>query len=567
MDRYAVSDIVGRAAPPSRSHLKRYREIAGALARHGLGYATDSLGLARFLPLQKGLLGHTRRHEPYTEAEHVRLALEDLGATFIKLGQILSTRADLVHESYQHELAKLQDGAPPVPTEIIEAMIVAELGHPIEELFATFDTTPLAAASIGQAHAARLKDGTEVVVKVRRPGVVEQVNEDLEILMNLAQRANRHPQWSEQFDFVGLAQEFADTLRAELDYVREAKNARRFAELFADDPVVRIPRVFADHSTSRVLTLERFGGLKANDLSGLDSADIDRKALAEHLAGLNLTMVFEEGFFHADPHPGNFFIEADGRIDLIDFGMVGEVSPTLRQQLGALFITVDAKDSDRLVDALLEICPSRGPVDRAALQYDSARIMDMFYRQEFSRRGVGALLNDVMATVRKYHLRLPSDLALLFKTWVMVEGIVAELDPTASMSAFFTPYIRKLVEQQYSPAAVAARMRTFSLDLADLSATLPRRLNRLIRDLESGNLTVAARPMGYEPILDRLETLSNRATFATIGAAFVVGLPILMGVYRPPGWKRWSGPAFALGAAIAAGAGLSLAFTVGRRRP
>ena len=559
------SDVV--AAVPSRSHLKRYREIAGTLARHGLGYATDALGLARFVPLQKGLLGHARRAEPYTEAEHVRLVLQDLGATFIKLGQILSTRADLVHEPYQHELAKLQDDVPPVPTETIEAMIVAELRHPIDELFDRFDATPLAAASIGQAHTARLPDGTEVVVKVRRPDVVEQVNEDLEILMNLAERANRHPQWAEQFDFVGLAQEFADTLRAELDYVREARNARRFEELFAENSAVRIPRVFGDYSTSRILTLERLGGLKASDLSGLDAAGIDRKALAEHLAGLNLTMVFEDGFFHADPHPGNFFIEPSGRVDLIDFGMVGEVSPVLRQQLGTLFIAVDAKESDRLLDALLDICVSRGPIDRAALQRDLERITDMFYRQEFGQRGVRTLLHDVMSTVRKYHLRLPSNLALLFKTWIMVEGIVAELDPTASMSAFFTPYIQKLMVQQYSPTALAARMRVFSLDLANLSATLPRRLNRLLRDLENGNLTVAARPMGYEPILDRLESLSNRATFATIGAAFIVGLPVLMVVYRPRGWKRWSGPAFAVGVATAAGTGLFLALTIGRRRP
>jgi len=218
------SDALPATAAPSRSHLGRYRQIASALTRHGLGYATDALGLARFLPLHKGLLGHARREQPYTEAEHLRLALEDLGATFIKLGQILSTRGDLLPVQYQHELAKLQDGAPPVPTEVIEAAIEAELGRPMSDLYADFERTPLAAASIGQAHAARLADGTEVVVKVRRPGVVEQVNEDLEILMNLALRASRHPQWAEQFDFVGLAREFAETLRAELDYVREAQN-------------------------------------------------------------------------------------------------------------------------------------------------------------------------------------------------------------------------------------------------------------------------------------------------------------------------------------------------------
>jgi ubiquinone biosynthesis protein len=561
-----VSGVVDVPPASGGSHLARYRQIAAVLARHGLGYATDALGLGRFLPLQIGFLGHARREEPYTEAEHMRLALEDLGATFIKLGQILSTRSDIVPEPYVSELAKLQDGVPPVPTEAIEEVVVAELGQPIDALFAAFDPTPLAAASIGQAHAARMADGTEVVVKIRRPGVVAQVNEDLEILMNLARRANGHARWAEQFDFVGLAQEFAETLRAELDYVREAENAARFAQLLADDAGVRIPRIFADRSTSRVLTLERFGGLKASDVAGLDAAGIDRKALAERLAGLNLTMVFEHGFFHADPHPGNFFIEPSGRIGLIDFGMVGEVSPTLRQQLAAFFIAVDGKDSERLVDVLLEVCTSRGHVDRVSLQRDFERIMDVFYREQLGRLGVGSLLNDVMSTVRKYRLRLPNSLALLFKTWIMIEGTVAILDPTANMAAFFTPYVRKLITQQYSPTAIAARMRAFSLDLADVSATLPRRLNRILSDLENGNLTVETRATGYEPVLERLETLTNRLTFATVGGAFIVALPVLMVVYRPRGWKQWSGPAFALGVTVAASTALFLAGTIARRR-
>lgn len=550
------------------SHLTRYRQIASALARHGLGFVTDALGLERFLPLQKGLLGHPPRDEPYSEAEHIRMALEDLGATFIKLGQILSTRGDLLSEPYQREFAKLQDDVPPVAAETIEAVIVAELGQPIEALFQTFEPVPLAAASIGQAHTALLPDGTNVVVKVRRPGVVAQVNEDLEILMNLAARADRNGHFAEQFDFVGLAGDFADTLRAELDYVREAKNAERFAVMFAENPKVRIPRIFGDHSTSRVLTLERLSGLKATDIAGLDAAGIDRTSLAARLAGLNLTMVFEYGFFHADPHAGNFFIEDDGRIDLIDFGMVGEVSPALRRQLGSLFIAVDAKDPERLVDALTEICTSRSLLDRPALQHDFERIMETFYRQELRALGVGSLLNDVMSTARKHHLQIPNDLALLFKTWIMIEGIVAQLDPSASMASFFTPYVQSLMKQQYSATALAERLRNLGMDMLNLAPALPARLNRLLRAIEEGNLTMVIRPSEYEPILERFESLTNRSIFATIASAFIIGLPLSMIVYRPRGWRRWSGPAFALGTGIAAGAGLVLAFNITRgRRP
>ncbi|MEW6638548.1 MAG: AarF/UbiB family protein, partial [Actinomycetota bacterium] len=239
-----------------------------------MGYMVGVFGLERFVPFHRGILGHPRREEPYTRPEHLRMALEELGATFVKLGQILSTRPDLMPPDYQEELARLQDAAPPIPSEAVEEAVRAELGQPVEEAFATFEREPLAAASIGQAHAATLRDGTEVVVKVRRPGVVEQIEEDLRILQSLAVRASRRWEVAEQYDVVALAQEFAQTLRAELDYVREGRNAERFAENFADDPGVHVPKVFWETSTSRVLTLERLRGIKVNDVEALDAAGI-----------------------------------------------------------------------------------------------------------------------------------------------------------------------------------------------------------------------------------------------------------------------------------------------------
>lgn len=305
------------------SHTERYRQIAGTLARHGLGYLVGVLGLERFVPFHRGLLKHPRRTLPYTQPEHVRMALEELGATFIKLGQILSTRTDLLPPAYQAEFAKLQDAAPTIPMEAVRATLLAELGKPVEAVFATFDPTPLAAASIGQAHAATLPDGTEVVVKVRRPGVVEQVEEDLEILQHLAATASRRFEPASQYDLVGLIQEFAETLRAELDYLREGHNAERFAANFAGDTTVHIPRIFCETSTSGVLTLERIRGIKINDLAALDKNNINRIEVAEHAARIILKMVFEDEFFHADPHPGNFFIEPGGRIGLIDLAWWG----------------------------------------------------------------------------------------------------------------------------------------------------------------------------------------------------------------------------------------------------
>ena len=301
-------------------HLDRSGQISKILARHGLDYLAGTLGLDRLAATRK-LFGHAEQQVPFTQPEHLRMALEEMGTTFIKLGQILSTRADLLPPEYLVELTKLQDAAAPVASDEIVQALVTELGQPLENAFATFDTKPLAAASIGQAHAATLPDGTEVVVKIRRPGVMEQVAEDLEILRHLAATATRHWDFATRYDLIGLAQEFAETLRSELDYIREGQSAERFAENFANDPRIHIPRVFWATTTPRVLTLERIRGTKINDLAGLDEQGINRRALAEYATNAILKMVCEDGFFHADPHPGNFFIEADGRIGLIDFGM------------------------------------------------------------------------------------------------------------------------------------------------------------------------------------------------------------------------------------------------------
>ncbi|HEU4388911.1 MAG TPA: AarF/UbiB family protein, partial [Blastocatellia bacterium] len=335
------------------THLKRSRELAEVFARHGLGYLASIVGLERFLSFPRGLLGQAA--ESITRPEHLRMALEEMGATFIKLGQILSTRPDLLPPEYQIELAKLQDSAAPVSGREVMERIEEELGRPADRAFAEFDPLPLAAASIGQAHAARLHDGTEVVVKIRRPGVVEQVEEDLEILESLAAAAARRWEMADRYDVVGLAQEFAQTLRAELDYIREGRNAEQFATNFEGDRAVHIPRIFWETTTSRVLTIERIRGIKIGELQHITGRMIDRRRVAGQAARVILDMVFRDGFFHADPHPGNFFIEPDGRIGLIDFGMTGTVDESTQEHLADLLVAITAQDSERLVDVLLDL--------------------------------------------------------------------------------------------------------------------------------------------------------------------------------------------------------------------
>jgi len=542
-------------------HFRRYRQIAEVLTRHGLRWLRDASGLERFRPLRFDL-SEGDRAEPPTPAERVRLALEELGATFIKLGQFLSTRADLLPPEYQTELAKLQDSAPPFDSTTAKEMIEAELGQPTGALFASFDLEPLAAASIGQAHAATLRDGSEVIVKVRRPGVVEQVEEDLEILQNLASAIGRHWEFAALYDVEGLAQEFAQTLRSELNYLQEARNAERFALNFAGDAKVHIPRVFWEMTTSRALTLERIRGVKVSDLDSLEANGIDRRAMAERGAEVILKMIFEDGFFHADLHPGNFFIEPDGRYGLIDFGMVGSVDERLQGRLAGLLLALAARNYDQIVDALLEMGVAASRIDRERLRRDLENLISPYYGRPLGEIALTPLLNDALAVVRRHRMRLPSNLALLLKTIIITEGLGARLDPDFCLLSVIEPYANRLLLNLYSPARWMRKLKRAGLDMAWLGAEAPQQLRRLIGAIERSGFEFGMRPESFEPLIKRLEHIANRIVLGILAAAFIAGLATLLSVYRPPGWENWAGVMFAVGFFFALALGIYLAWSI-----
>ncbi|MGI8715340.1 MAG: ABC1 kinase family protein [Solirubrobacteraceae bacterium] len=547
------------------NHRERYRQVAETLARHGLGYLVGVVGLERWVPFQRGLLGHERRADPYTQPEHVRLALEQLGATFIKLGQILSTRSDLLGSDYQAELAKLQDAAPPIPGDIVRDLVAQELGRSTDEAFASFEVAPLAAGSIGQAHAATLHDGTEVVVKVRRPGIVEQIAEDLEILRNLAVHASRRWPAAVDYDLVGLFDEFAETLQAELDYLREGRSAERFATNFAQNRDVLIPRIFWETTTSRVLTLERVRGTKVNDTAALDEACVDRRAVAELATRVTAQMVFDDGFFHADPHPGNFFVEPDGRLGVIDFGMVGEIDEHLRGQLVALLVALARTDPDRLTDAVLALSTAQRPVDRTALRADLDGLVARNEGRTVSEIHLGSVIEEALGIVRRHHLQLPRELALLLKMVVMNEGMAATLDPDFRLGEVLGPYAQRLVARQLSPAEFARRLGQAGVDVAQLGAELPDYLRRLLETIDSGGFEVHLRSDELEPLLTRAERLGNRLVAGMIAAAFIDGLPELMAV-DPERWRSWDRRMLSFGLGAAGTLGGYLAWSARRDR-
>jgi ubiquinone biosynthesis protein len=423
-----------------RPTTRRATEVAGVLMRHGLGSIASLVDVRRLVPS-----AHTpTATQPHGGGVHLRQALEDLGPTFVKLGQVLSTRPDLVPPDYEAELTLLQDAAPPVPTQAIVTAIEAVLRRPLDELFERFETVPLAAASIGQVHAATVANGREVVVKVRRPGVVDQIAVDLQLLHRLARAAARRSAVARRYDVVGLAGEFSTTLQTELDYLAEGRNAEHLAGEFDQDPRVHIPAVDWERTGDGVITEERIHGVKVDDVDALDAISVDRAEIAHTFANAYLAMVFDHGVFHADPHPGNVFVESHGGIAFVDFGMVGAVDADTRRGLGVILLALVAGDATKMADGLLRLGIACEDVDRLALEHDLTQFLERYSGLALEALHLSALLRDLMAVVRAHRLRLPSDLALLLKTVMMCEGVAANLHPGFELVPLLLPYAARL---------------------------------------------------------------------------------------------------------------------------
>lgn len=547
-----------------RANLGRYQEIADTLARHGLGFLAGATGVGRWLPAGRRDGGRRLTSPTHTVAARVRLALEELGPTFVKLGQLLSTRPDLLPPAYIVELSKLQDSAPPVPPEEIREAIERELGAGPEELFATFDPAPLASASIGQVHAATLEDGTSVVVKVRRPDAVRQVHEDLEILNNLADRASRVWEPARTYDVRGIVQEFSRTLRRELDYLREGENADRFAANFAGHPDVHVPRVLWDRTTSRVLTLERVTGIKINDLAALEAAHVDRPALARTGADIMLRMIFEHRFFHADPHPGNLFVQPDGSIALIDFGMVGEISEELRDRFADFLIAFALQNPDALADALVRVSVTKGMIDRDEFRQALASFIGLYADRSLSEVGFRRMASELLRVLREQRLQLPREVSLLFKVLMMIEGIAVQLDPSFDLTAVVTPYARRLVRDRLSPTALAKRMARASTDAGALMLELPTRVRRLMDTMDYNGLEVHLRAAELDPLVARTERIGNRLVAGMITAALINAVGHF--IVRDERWRNWQSALLGAGMTVASTLSGYLLFTARTRK-
>jgi ubiquinone biosynthesis protein len=525
-------------------HIRRYGQIAEVLTRHGFGAIVAQLGLSRYLNLPQRLTSREPPPTGVTAAQHLRLALEELGSTFVKLGQLLSTRPDLLPPDFIDELSKLQDEVPPGPWEPIQALVEEELGAPLGEFFMALDPTPIAAASLAQVYAALLPDGQEVVVKVQRPGIERVVNTDLEIIQDLAHLAQERTSLGDVYDLVDLADEFSAALRAELDYRREGRNADRFRNNFADEPKLYVPQVYWDFSTRRVLVLERISGIKISDIAALEAAGYDRHRIATTAAQFIIKQVLEDGFFHADPHPGNLVIMPGEVIGLMDFGTAGYLTAEDRATLVPLYAAIIQIDAVRVVDQLerMGIADPRR-ADRAGLQRDLRRLLQKYQGVPLKEVSVGEVLGEIEPIIYEHHLRVPGDYWLLIKTLVIMEGVGKGLDPDFDVYEFSGPPVRRFLLRQFLPSAWAPTVLRSATAWSDLLSGFPRQTSRVLSQVEQGELRFQVHAPMTKRTARHWNQIANRVILGVVLAALIIALALLvptLDLTWPWGIQTWT---------------------------
>ena len=509
-------------------YLRRYRQIVEILADYGFGAVLAQMGLSDRLNIPRRWRRRDIPIDAMTNPRRLRRAMEDLGPTFIKFGQILSTRSDIMPPDYLEELSYLQDEVPPVSWDEARQVVETELGAPIEDLFAQVDPVPIASASLAQVHVARLIGGQEVVVKIQRPNIEKTVNLDLDIIYDLAQTAQQRISAASRFEVGDLAEEFASALRTEMDFRREAWNADRVRKNFEDERHLYVPKIYWDYSTKRMLVMERLKGIKIDNLEALKAAGYSPQRLSRYAADFALKEVLIDGFFHADPHPGNMLIMPGEVIGVMDFGTVGRLDNKDRANLARLFIAAVQLDAEAIVDHLQRMGVADYRVDRMGLERDLKRILTRYYGLPIYQIDAQEISKAVQPILYEYKLNIPTDYYLLMKTVIMMQGVGLKLDPDFDIFEASQPYIGKLFRSMWMPSAWGPDVVRLALDWKDFASILPRKTSRILDQVERGQLTVQAELPQLESTLNTIDRLINRIIFSVLVAALLVALALLL---------------------------------------
>ncbi len=519
-------------------HLNRYQGILRVLFKYGFSDVLERLHIDQYLESGLQMINRKPREQidKLSRPERLRMSLEELGPTFIKFGQVLSTRSDFIPPEYLFELAKLQDDVPPFSYDDVESIFLAEMGHKPEELFAEFKREPVAAASIGQVHEGVLRDGDKVVVKVQRPEIEKIIAVDLEILAHIAALMEKYLEELQGHRPTSIVEEFARTISKEIDYSVEIGNIERFAKQFERNKTIYVPKVYRDLSCERILTMENIQGLKASDVDQLRKQGADLPLVAERGTNLIMEQIFVHGFFHADPHPGNIFILPDNLICFLDFGMMGRLSRQNRDDFTDLVLYIVARNERKVMESVLKLTNHYEDINRDALGRDLSEMLDRYLYLPLKELEAGKILQDLLELVSRHQIFFKPNFYLMMKAITTVEGVGCILDPDLELLKLAQPFMKKVKSDRLRLNRIAEEAGLATSEYVDLLRDLPEELRSILSQLRQGRMKLEFEHRGLSDLRVALDQVSNRISFAIVLASLIIGssLIILSGI--PPKW-------------------------------
>lgn len=548
-------------------YMNRYREIAINFSSAGFGFLVEELGLDELLSLPKRIiLRQAKNDEEKSRGERIRIFLEEMGTTFIKLGQIASTRPDLIPKDIIDELEKLQSDVPPFDFADVKKVIEESLDVQSEDVFYSMEETPIGSASTGQVHKAVTIEGQTVAVKVQRPNIEKRVRNDLEILHHLATLAEQRMEWARRYHLTEMIEEFSEAILDELDYTIEANNADKIRKQFKDDSQIKIPEMIRELSTKNVLVMEFIDGIPINHYEELEARGYSREVLADRLSNAVFHQIIVEGFFHGDPHPGNVSVLENETIAFMDFGMVGRLSQEMKNNFGSLLIGMMRKDAPGVVKAIVKMGVVPAGVEMNVLNRDSEKLRDKYYDIPLSHLNIGEAVQDIFRIANKHRIGLPQDFTILGKSMITLESVVSRLDPEFSIMDVAEPFGRLLVKEKYDPRNVASRAYNNLQDVSDTAVDVSNNLKTFSESLREKKVPVQLSLRRFEELFRRMDRIGNRLSFSIVLLSFsiiMVGL-IVGAAIAGQTTVIWQIPAIEIGFVLAVFLFLGLLYSIFR---
>lgn len=508
-------------------HFKRYREIAQVLFKHGFGFLLEILDLKKYLPFKKRLKKHDKDFNKENLAKRTRLVLEELGPTFIKFGQILSTRADIIAPEFITEFSKLQDEVEGISFEKIKKVLNEELNENYKNTFKHVNKEYQAAASIAQIHKAKLINGQNVILKIQRPGIKQKIKVDLEILKNLANILKNRNVIPSYIDPVEIISQFEEEIKKEIDFTREVSNIKKFQNNFADNSHIIIPETYDKLSTKKLIVMEEVKGVKLSEIDP-DHKDIDNEYIAELGAWALFKQILIDGFFHGDPHPGNIFVVDNDKIAYLDFGLAGHITQKDKDTFTTVFLAVLGQKTEIIVDKIMDIGIIAKDIDRRKLILEVEDLLNRYYSKELNEIDLSSINKDLQRLIYKYHIRLPSEFFLLMRAMAVSEGVGTSLDPNFNIFNMKDRFIKDLVEDRLKPKNLASRVFNNLWKLKKTGERVPKELEELLTKMIDDDLSIKFEHTNLEPLIKKIDIVSNRLSVSLIVSALLIGSSMIL---------------------------------------